>query len=323
MRRGGWAIHMVPGLGGSYEEGPPSLTDLLVRDRRWCQGNLQHVAVLPARGLHWVSRLHLLTGIGSYVTAPMWLLFLLIGVLIALQARFVPPEYFSAERSLFPQWPAQDPVRSMWVFVGTMGVLLVPKLLSLIALVADRETRRGCGGGIRASRQRARGDIDRWAACAGGDADPVGRGRLDPPWPGLGLEAAASRRWSHTLPIGRPPVLGAHAFRLGSGRFVLARRADAVALDASRRSRDGPCHPARRAHRQPSYRTRLRSSRAASDSRGTATARGPRPRRGLRSRAVAIAASDGGGRAPRCGQTPPRSPSDDAPRRAPPACRPD
>jgi membrane glycosyltransferase len=30
MRRGGWAAHMVPYLGGSYEEGPPTLTDLLV-----------------------------------------------------------------------------------------------------------------------------------------------------------------------------------------------------------------------------------------------------------------------------------------------------
>lgn len=28
MRRGGWAAHMVPYLGGSYEEGPPTLTDL-------------------------------------------------------------------------------------------------------------------------------------------------------------------------------------------------------------------------------------------------------------------------------------------------------
>ena len=68
MRRGGWAIHMLPGLQGSYEESPPSLIDLAVRDRRWCQGNLQHIAVLPARGLHRVSRMHLLTGIGSYIT---------------------------------------------------------------------------------------------------------------------------------------------------------------------------------------------------------------------------------------------------------------
>ena len=86
MRRGGWAIRMAPTLGGSFEECPPSLLDFAARDRRWCQGNLQHLAVLPARGLHWVSRLHLLTGIGSYLTAPLWLLFLLLGILISLQA---------------------------------------------------------------------------------------------------------------------------------------------------------------------------------------------------------------------------------------------
>src|ERR1700759_5161009 len=89
MRRGGWAIHMVPALVGSFEESPPSLSDLAVRDRRWCQGNLQHAGVLPARGLHWVSRLHLLMGIGSYVTAPLWFLFLVTGILISLEARFV------------------------------------------------------------------------------------------------------------------------------------------------------------------------------------------------------------------------------------------
>jgi membrane glycosyltransferase len=147
MRRGGWAIHMLPGLEGSYEESPPSLMDLAVRDRRWCQGNLQHMAVLPARGLNWVSRMHLLTGIGSYITAPLWLLFLLSGVLIALQARFIPPDYFPANgKSLFPQWPVIDPVRAMWVFIGTMGLLLVPKLLGLITVMVHRDLRRGCGG---------------------------------------------------------------------------------------------------------------------------------------------------------------------------------
>ena len=55
MRRGGWAIHMAPALGGSYEESPPSLTEYAARDRRWCQGNLQHTGVLPARGLHWIE----------------------------------------------------------------------------------------------------------------------------------------------------------------------------------------------------------------------------------------------------------------------------
>ena len=150
MRRGGWAIHMVPGLPGSYEESPPSLPDLAVRDRRWCQGNLQHMAVLPARGLHWVSRMHLLTGIGAYITAPLWLAFIIVGILISLQSRFIQPDYFPEGRSLFPTWPIVDPERAKMVFIGTMAILLVPKLLSYVALLVDGPLRRGCGGAIRA-----------------------------------------------------------------------------------------------------------------------------------------------------------------------------
>jgi membrane glycosyltransferase len=149
IRRAGWAVHMVPGLVGSYEASPPDLTELAVRDRRWCQGNLQHLAVLPARGLHWVSRLHLLTGIGAYITAPLWLLFLFAGILIALWDRLVPPDYFPAGKTLFPVWPVVDPVRAMWMFVGTMGLLLIPKVLGCIAVLMNRAERRGCGGGTR------------------------------------------------------------------------------------------------------------------------------------------------------------------------------
>jgi membrane glycosyltransferase len=150
MRRAGWEIRMVPTLGGSFEECPPSLLDFAARDRRWCQGNLQHLAVLPARGLHWVSRLHLLTGIGSYITAPLWLLFLVLGILISLQARFVRPEYFPKGFSLFPKWPAQDPILAAWVFVGTMGLLIAPKLLAWILLLTQGGNRRRFGGGITA-----------------------------------------------------------------------------------------------------------------------------------------------------------------------------
>jgi membrane glycosyltransferase len=149
LRRAGWGVHLAPSLGGSYEECPPSLTDYAVRDRRWCQGNLQHAGVLPARGLHWVSRLHLMTGIGSYVTAPLWLLFLLVGILISLQAQFIRPEYFPSGATLFPQWPAQDPVRAAYVFAATMGLLILPKLLGYLGALPRRRTRRGMGGTVR------------------------------------------------------------------------------------------------------------------------------------------------------------------------------
>jgi len=149
MRRAGWAIYMAPSLGGSFEEVPPSILDFAARDRRWCQGNLQHISVLPARGLHWVSRLHLMTGIGSYLTAPIWLMFLVLGLLISLQAHFVRPEYFPKGFSLFPTWPAQDPVLAAWVFAATMGLLIVPKLLAYLVLISQRKERVLFGGSIR------------------------------------------------------------------------------------------------------------------------------------------------------------------------------
>jgi membrane glycosyltransferase len=151
MRRAGWAVVMAPGLHGSYEETPPSITEYAARDRRWCQGNLQHIKVLGARRLNAISRLHFLTGIGAYLTAPLWLLFLVVGILISLQAHFIRPEYFPSGFSLFPQWPEEDPVRAAWVFAGTMGILIAPKLLAFIVALVHRGERRGFGGAFAAS----------------------------------------------------------------------------------------------------------------------------------------------------------------------------
>lgn len=149
MRRRGWGIYMAHAMAGSYEECPPAPIDYAMRDRRWCQGNLQHLALLRTRGLHWVSRLHLLTGIGAYLTAPFWFAFLVLGIAISLQAQFVRPEYFPSGFSLFPQWPAQDPIRAIWVFVGTMLLLLAPKLLAFIVVLAHTRLRKGFGGAFR------------------------------------------------------------------------------------------------------------------------------------------------------------------------------
>lgn len=149
MRRAGWAIRMAPTLDGSFEESPPSLLDFAARDRRWCQGNLQHAAILPAPGLHWMSRIHLLTGIGSYLTSPLWMIFLVFGILISLQAQFVRPEYFPEGFSLFPQWPAQDSTRAAEVFAGTVGLLIFPKLLAFILLQTRREELKQFGGTFR------------------------------------------------------------------------------------------------------------------------------------------------------------------------------
>ncbi|WP_424810511.1 glucans biosynthesis glucosyltransferase MdoH [Roseococcus sp. YIM B11640] len=147
MRRAGWAIHMAPLLPGSYEQGPPSLPDLAVRDRRWCQGNLQHSAVIGAAGLHPMSRLHMLVGIAAYLSAPLWLGFLVLGLAVSFQAHFLRPEYFPATHALFPTWPIVDSERAIWVFGGTFLVLLAPKILALVAVALS--TRRAFGGRMR------------------------------------------------------------------------------------------------------------------------------------------------------------------------------
>ena len=149
IRRGGWSVSMLPDLTGSYEEGPPSLIDLAARDRRWCQGNLQHARVIGARGLKWSTRQHFATGIFAYIASPFWLMQLLVGLVLVLQTRFVRPEYFTREFSLYPAWPRFDAERALSLFILTMVVLLVPKLLGLVLALSDGRTRRGAGGALR------------------------------------------------------------------------------------------------------------------------------------------------------------------------------
>ena len=149
IRRAGYAVYMLPVLGGSYEESPPSLIDLAARDRRWCQGNLQHARIIAARGLKLTSRQHLSTGIMSYLASPLWMAQLLIGIALVLQSAYIRPEYFTNEFTLFPTWPRFDAPRALALFEVTMAVLLTPKFLGLLIAILQKHTRQSCGGVIR------------------------------------------------------------------------------------------------------------------------------------------------------------------------------
>jgi membrane glycosyltransferase len=146
MVRGGYAVYMLPSLRGSYEESPPSLIDVATRDRRWCQGNLQHLRVIPARGLSLMSRQHFAAGVFGYVNSPVWFAALIVGMLLVVQSAYIRPEYFTHEFARFPDWPRFDYERSLDLFILTMGVLLAPKLLGLIYALFRAPTRKACGG---------------------------------------------------------------------------------------------------------------------------------------------------------------------------------
>lgn len=148
IRRAGWNVIIADDLSGSFEESPPSLVDLAVRDRRWCQGNLQHLKVIGGRGLNWVSRMHILTGIMSYLASPLWLMLILSGLALTLQAHYIRPEYFKEPFQLFPSWPRIDAERALALFGLTMAVLFLPKVLGIVSFMLNRGERRAAGGSI-------------------------------------------------------------------------------------------------------------------------------------------------------------------------------
>ncbi len=149
MRRAGYTVWLLPELGGSYEQPPPHLLAYAQRDRRWCQGNLQHLGLVLAGGLHPFSRLHFAMGVMSYVASPLWALLLLTGMGAALQDRFVEPSYFLPERTLFPVWPSLDVQAALRLWGYSMALLLVPKVLGLLLALADGTRARQMGGRIR------------------------------------------------------------------------------------------------------------------------------------------------------------------------------
>ena len=135
--RGGWRTWLLPELSGSYEECPPSIIDFAIRDRRWCQGNLQHIKVLLSRNLNPISRIHFLIGIMSYVSSPLWLCFLLVGIAAALGKALIPTNYFPVGYSLFPTWPVFDKVGTISLFLLSMFMLIFPKFLGLAVYLSQ------------------------------------------------------------------------------------------------------------------------------------------------------------------------------------------
>ena len=142
LRRAGWAVRMLPTLGGSWEDSPPSLLDVAARDRRWAQGNIQHLAVILSQGFTWSNRIHMGIGVMSYLASPLWFALIVVGLGTAGHIATVQFEYFTDELSLFPRWPLFDSERMIRLFVIAMVVLLTPKMLGVLRAFVDRELLR-------------------------------------------------------------------------------------------------------------------------------------------------------------------------------------
>lgn len=150
MGRAGYEIWLEPGLGESYEESPPTLSDELARDNRWAKGNLQHLWImLTEPGLRFAHRMAFLNGIMAYSASLLWLAFLILTTAEAAQMTLSPIDYFpEGHQGLFPLWPEWRPEWALGLAVSTLVLLFLPKFLAILDSVIHRTT-RSFGGFFR------------------------------------------------------------------------------------------------------------------------------------------------------------------------------
>jgi membrane glycosyltransferase len=151
LLRENWEVWFAYDLEGSYEESPQAMIENAQRERRWCQGNLQHALVVFAKGLRGVSRLHLILGICGYLAGPLWLAFLLTFNWLYWYQKYtglsnIPVQAFTPYLSKL-----SGTAHALLIFVICMVVIMLPKALALIDLARDQPRRKAFGGLSRAT----------------------------------------------------------------------------------------------------------------------------------------------------------------------------
>ncbi|MCA1771352.1 MAG: glucans biosynthesis glucosyltransferase MdoH [Halomonas sp.] len=150
LKRGGWQVLLdttmttavsrhdpyVSASHNSFEAMPSNLLDFAKRDRRWLQGNLQHLRLLSGSGLHPLSRLHFFYGAFAYLSSLVWL-----GLLICTSILVTYHVLGNVTGRPLPQ-----PL-SVGLLSITLCMLLAPKLLGL--LLAFWQTPHAFGGRLR------------------------------------------------------------------------------------------------------------------------------------------------------------------------------
>ncbi|WP_170368927.1 glucans biosynthesis glucosyltransferase MdoH [Ruegeria arenilitoris] len=149
LRRAGWGVRFLPRIRGSYEETPPTLIDHALRDRRWCQGNLQHLRLLGSTGFRAVSRFHLFHGAVGYLMSPLWFALLVMWALIGQGKDASVLHYFSPDNPMFPQWPEMTETRHVLIILVMYAMLLAPKILGALALPLSGVRYEDFGGRTR------------------------------------------------------------------------------------------------------------------------------------------------------------------------------
>lgn len=134
MRRAGFDVRVYPFEDESFEENPPNFIDFVVRDLRWCAGNMQYWRLLSLPGLKLTSRVQLILAMLMFVGAPAWLT--LLGTL-----------GWSVHQSTFKEtFHAPALAMVLWLLIA---MAMLPKIASGLSVLLRAGERQAFGGGLR------------------------------------------------------------------------------------------------------------------------------------------------------------------------------
>jgi membrane glycosyltransferase len=135
MRRAGYEVRVVAGEGDSFEQNPPTLTEYIRRDLRWCQGNMQYWHFLRLPDLRPVSRYQLIFAILMFIGAPAWIGMLFLGS-IAVAVAPSPADFMRFDAGIV-------------LLVLVLAMWFAPNIATAIDIMSRVELRRSFGGGVR------------------------------------------------------------------------------------------------------------------------------------------------------------------------------
>ncbi|CAM3805829.1 glucans biosynthesis glucosyltransferase MdoH [Polynucleobacter antarcticus] len=135
MRSAGYEVRIYPQEDQSWEENPPTLTEYIRRDLRWCEGNLQYIHLLTLPNLKWMSRLQLLLAICMFLGSPAWIV-LMIVFSTAIYISNTPMDVINS-----------NPL-SLLVIVA-LFMWYLPKIAGALNVILRKQERERFGGGWR------------------------------------------------------------------------------------------------------------------------------------------------------------------------------
>jgi membrane glycosyltransferase len=136
MRRSGKHVVLAPDLGGSYEEPPTTIRDFAQRNQRWCQGNLQHLALILADGFHPMNRLHFAMGVMAYLSSPLWLAYMILAA--------VSTALGAASGAVGTTVPTNR------FLIVVLLLLFLPKIFGYLSLLLEPQRLAAHGGAVSA-----------------------------------------------------------------------------------------------------------------------------------------------------------------------------